>query len=207
MPTGSLPPSGSSAKPQGRQTAGRPARFRLTVIRSPAWNSNHRNQNIVQAQALLNAHRKSQGALKSANDRAHPCTLPADRKSFRQADTLGWAPRGTAARHIAAALPPSRAAPACAPVWGSEQGGVVRLRFMIRLIHKDLLPHSHQAKHNNHLLCPLVVSIIVASGKSVCAHQNAACHLHRCDEASASVTTTTRASVRGTATCKAPDQL
>ncbi len=39
MPTGSLP-SGSSANPQGKQTAGRPARLRLTVIRSPALQQN-----------------------------------------------------------------------------------------------------------------------------------------------------------------------
>lgn len=36
MPTGSLVPPGCSANPQGRQTAGSPARLRLTVIRSPA---------------------------------------------------------------------------------------------------------------------------------------------------------------------------
>ena len=36
MPTGSFAPPGCSARPQGRHTAGRPARFRFTVIRSPA---------------------------------------------------------------------------------------------------------------------------------------------------------------------------
>ena len=50
---------------------------------------------------------------------------------------------------------------------------------------------AREARHKIHLLRPLIVSIIVASGKSVCAHQDAACHLHRCDAASASVATTT----------------
>lgn len=36
MPTGSVPPEGCSAKPHGKHTAGRPARLRFTVIRSPA---------------------------------------------------------------------------------------------------------------------------------------------------------------------------
>ena len=43
---------------------------------------------------------------------------------------------------------------------------------------------ARQAQHNIHLLRPLIVSIIVASGKSVRAHQDAACHLHKCDKAS-----------------------
>ena len=36
IPTGSWLPSGCCAKPQGKQTAGRPDRLRFTVIRSPA---------------------------------------------------------------------------------------------------------------------------------------------------------------------------